>query len=143
LGSPQAIALTWATSSGGKTARAARSPVILEPFEPRFAEASSPATHRLPAHAQPLADLDVCLPLGRQKHELRALHFPMGPRVAGGAVLELGALCAAQHDLMGTASWHRAPDSPHLRSLLQAWRDFRRGALSLKVKKQKKKSRGK
>ena len=130
LGSSQATALTRVTSSGGKTARSARSPLILEPFEPRFAEASSPATHRLPAHAQPLADLDVALALGRQKHQLRALHLPMGPGVAGGAALELDALCVAQHDLVGASSGHRTPDSPPLPSLLQAWRDFRRRALS-------------
>ena len=129
MGSSQATALTRATSSGGKTARSARSPLILEPFQPRFAEASSPATHRLPAHAQPLADLDVAPALGRQKHEPRALYIPMGPRVAGDAVLQLGTLCVAQHDLVGAASGHRAPDSPPPALILQVWRDFRRRAL--------------
>ena len=123
-GSSQAIAFTRATSSGGKTARAARALQVLESFEPLVAETSSPASHRLPRHPQPLADLDVRPALGRQEHQPRPLHLPVRVGVAGRAVLELGPLDLAEHDLMGAASRHRPAISPRLSSLLQARWDF-------------------
>ena len=123
-GSSQATAFTRATSSGGKTARAARALQVLESFEPLVAETSSPASHRLPRHPQPLADLDVRPALGRQEHQPRPLHLPVRVGVAGRAVLELGPLDLAEHDLMGAASRHRPAISPRLSSLLQARWDF-------------------
>jgi hypothetical protein len=113
-GRSHAIAFTSATCSGGKTARAARALSILKSFQPPLAEASSPAADRLPAHPEPLADLDVGLALGGQQHEPGPLHLAVRARLAGGAVFELGPLVLSEHDLVGAASRHRSTGSPQL-----------------------------
>jgi hypothetical protein len=75
LGSSQAIALTWATSSGGKTARVARPRPVLQTLEALLAESSSPATDDVRGHAEALPDLHVGLPLCRVEHKLGALYL--------------------------------------------------------------------
>jgi hypothetical protein len=89
-----------------------------------FAEAFSPAPDGLARHPQLLADLGVGLALGRQQHQLGSLHLTVGAGVAGGAMLELGALRIAQVNLVGAASRHRPQESPGSSLLLQAGRDF-------------------
>lgn len=95
-GSSQATALTWATSSGGKTARPARPRFVLEPVEALLAEASSPAPHRFGRQLEAARDLNVGLALGRIEDEPGSLDDLERQRVAGGAMLELRALLVAQ-----------------------------------------------
>ncbi len=68
LGSSHATALTSATSSGGKAARATRPRSILETLESLLAEASSPVSDAVGRHVYPRGDLAVGMPLGRQQH---------------------------------------------------------------------------
>ena len=106
-GSAQAIALTRVSSSGGKTARAARPRSILEPHKPLIVEASSPASDDLRRRLQPAGDLHVRCPLGRVQDHLRPLDDLVRQCVAGHAALKLGPLLPAQDDLVGAPSRHR------------------------------------
>jgi hypothetical protein len=123
-GSSQATAFTWAISSGGKTPRAAGALQILDSLDALLAEAFSPAPDGLAAHLQALSDLGVGLTFGCHQHKLGSLHLTVGAGVAGGEVLQLGALGIAQVNLVGAASRHRPPDSLRSPLLLQAGRDF-------------------
>jgi hypothetical protein len=105
-GSSQATALTWAISSGGKTPRAAGALQILDSLDPLLAKAFSPAPDGLAAHLQAFSDLGVGLSFSRQQHKLGSLHLTVGAGVAGGEMLQLGALLVAQVDFMGAASRH-------------------------------------
>jgi len=96
--------LTWAISSGGKTPRAACALQILDPLDALFAEAFSPAPDGLAAHLQAFSDLGVGLALGGHQHQLGSLHLTMGAGIAGGQMLQLGALRVAQVNLVGAAS---------------------------------------
>ena len=130
MGSSHATALTCATSSGGKTARATDPRLIPQTLKSLFAESSSPPTDRLSAHPQTDPDLGVGLAFRRHQHELGPLHLKMGPRVAGGDVLKLDSLGLAQHHIVGAPSRHRHTSSPPSPSPLQARWDLRRAALS-------------
>jgi len=89
LGSSHAIALTWATSSGGKTARATRPRSILKTLDALEREPFSPAGDAIGGHVQARGDLAVGVPGGRQQHQLRADHDAIGQRQAGRAALQL------------------------------------------------------
>lgn len=106
MGSAQATALTLVTSSGGKTARATWPRFVLQAIEPLLAEAFSPAPDGLARHPQLLADLGVGLPVRGHQHQLCSQHLAVGAGVAGGEVLELGAILLAEGDLIGAASRH-------------------------------------
>jgi hypothetical protein len=109
LGSSHAIALTCATSRGGKTARATRALEILKPAQSPLAEASSPAPDRLARHPEPLTDLGVRQTLGRKQHQLGPLHLPVRSGVAGGAMLKLSpALAKILEGLIGNVDTERA-----------------------------------
>src|SRR5215204_6714011 len=101
LGSSHAIALTCATSSGGKTARATDPRLVPQTLKALLAESSSPPTHRLPTHPQARADLSVGLAVCRHQHQLGPLHLQMRPRVTRSDVLKLGPLGLAQEHLVG------------------------------------------
>jgi hypothetical protein len=104
--------LTWAISSGGKTPRAAGALPILDSLNALFAEAFSPTPDGLAAHLQAFSDLGVRPSLSRQQHQLGSLHLTVRAGVAGGEMLQLGALLVAQDDFVGAASRHRSRDSP-------------------------------
>jgi hypothetical protein len=114
LGSSHAIALTCATSSGGKTARATRALSVRQPLEALLAEASSPAPHDLGAQVEPASDLDVVETVRRVQDELGALHLPMRPRVAGGPVLKLAALRLAELNPIAASARHHRQSSVRL-----------------------------
>ena len=97
-GSPHASALTSATCSGGKTARAARALSILESGQPLLEEPLPPTTNDLRHRLQPPRDLRVALTVGRVQDHLRPHHHLVRQRVTGDATLQLGTLLAAQHD---------------------------------------------
>jgi len=80
--------LTWATSSGGKTARATRARSILEPFQPLLVEAFPPAANHVGVHLQAPSDLSVRCAPSRVEHELRALHPLMRECVTRRPMLE-------------------------------------------------------
>src|SRR6266540_3334700 len=105
-GSSQAIAFTWAISSGGKTARTTRPRPILEPRKPLVVEASSPASDDLRRRLQPPSDLHVRQALCGVEDHLRPLHDFVRQRVAGHAALKLGPLLAAQDDPVRAPSRH-------------------------------------
>jgi len=90
LGASHAIALTSATSSGGKTARATRPRFVLEPLEPLLAEASSPVPDAIGRHIYSSSDVAIGVPTGRQQHELGAHHDPVGQRQTRRPPLQLG-----------------------------------------------------
>jgi type VI protein secretion system component VasK len=112
LGASHAIALTSATCSGGKTARAARALSIAQPLQTLLKEASSPAADKLGQHPQASADLDVAQPISREQHKPGAKHLPMLTRVARRTVLQLASLRIAQIDLIPAAARHQPQDSP-------------------------------
>jgi hypothetical protein len=97
-GSSQAIALTSATCSGGKTARASRALLVGEPSEPLVAESSSPLTDALGRAVESLGDLGVGLPARRVEDHPRPLDLAKGPCLGASDALELFALLAAQLD---------------------------------------------
>jgi hypothetical protein len=103
--------LTWATSAGGKTARAARALAILKPFQPLVVEASSPAPDNDVVHVQAPGDLDVGEPVSGVEDELGALHQPVRQRVARRPMLELRTLLVAHNDPIAIAARHRRHDS--------------------------------
>jgi len=104
LGSSHAIALTSATCSGGEAARATHAFLVTQPIKALVVKAFSPPADKLGHHLQPPPDLNIAHPLRRVQNKLRALHFPMRPRVARRTMLELGALLLAQHDLIPAAT---------------------------------------
>jgi hypothetical protein len=94
-GSSHATALTCATSSGGKTARATHARPVLQTLQALLSEAFSPTTNDLGRHVQPPANLDVRLAVGGVEHELCTLDLLVRARVARSDVLELTALLGA------------------------------------------------
>jgi hypothetical protein len=110
-GSSHATALTCATSSGGKTARAPRAWSVLQSLQTLLGEAFSPAPDDLGGHVESSADLDIRLTISSVEHELGALDLLMRARVAGSDMLQLTTLLRAQHD-PGSRSRHRQTDSP-------------------------------
>src|SRR5829696_8631886 len=129
LGSSHAIALTCATSSGGKAARATDPRLVPQTLKALLAESSSPPTHRLPTHPQARADLSVGLAVCRHQHQLGPLHLQMRPRVTRSDMLKLGPLGLAQEHLVGAAPGHHPRSSPRRRPPLQTRWDLRRAAL--------------
>jgi hypothetical protein len=101
-GNSQAIAFTWATCSGGKTAGTARALPIVEPRQPLLEEALPPAPDHLRRRLQPARNLGVAQPLGGVQDHFRSLHHLERQRVAGHPPLKLRPLLATQHDLEGT-----------------------------------------
>jgi hypothetical protein len=89
LGSSHATAFTWATSSGGKTARTTRPRSILKTLDALSREPFSPAGDAIGGHIEARGDLAIGVPLGRQQHQLRAHHDAVGQRQAGRAAREL------------------------------------------------------
>jgi len=105
-GGSQATAFTWATSSGGKTARAAQPRSVLKPRKPLLEEASSPASDHLRVDLEACTDLHVGQPLGGVEDELGALDLLVGKRVSRGAAIQFGALLNAQDDCVAAAARH-------------------------------------
>jgi hypothetical protein len=85
LGSSHAIALTWATSSGGKTARTTRPRSILKTLDALSRELFSPARDAIGGHIEARGDLAIGVPLGRQQHQLRPHHDAVRQRQASGS----------------------------------------------------------
>jgi hypothetical protein len=88
-GNSHAIALTCATSCGGKTARATRARTILQALEALEPEPSSPLGHDLRRRVQPPGDLHVGQTLRRIEHDPRPLHHPKRRRQPTGEGLKL------------------------------------------------------
>jgi hypothetical protein len=74
-GSSHAIAVTSATCSGGKTARATRARLVLQPFQSIVEEPSSPLAHDPRGRVQPSRDLRVRHPPSGVEHDPGALHI--------------------------------------------------------------------
>ena len=77
-GSSQAIALTSATCSGGKTARAARARSVGESLETLLEEAPSPATDDPGRGVKAGGDLDVTPARGCMEHDPSPLDLAPG-----------------------------------------------------------------
>ncbi len=105
-GSSQAIALTSATCSGGKTARATRARLVLKPGEALCTESSAPLADDLGVAVEPPRDLLVLQPRGRVQDQPRALHLAPGQGRRPGAPLELGTLVSAQLDHVAAGPGH-------------------------------------
>ena len=105
-GSSQAIALTSATCSGGKTARASRARSVLQPLQTFVMEAPSPATDDPRRCVQASGDVHVAFPCGCIEDDLGALHLPPGKLLGAGDPLELQSLPLAQLDLVTGRTCH-------------------------------------
>ena len=101
-GSPQAIAFTSATSSGGKTPRTARSRSIAKTIPPLHEGAFTPQRHRPQRAVEATGNLRVRPPLGGKQHDLRAQHLTVRHRVARSAQTQLPRFLLAQLDPEGT-----------------------------------------
>jgi hypothetical protein len=66
--------LTSATCSGGKTARATRARLVLQPLQAIDGESSSPPPHQTRRGIKTRRDLGVVLPLGGIEHDPGPLH---------------------------------------------------------------------
>jgi hypothetical protein len=128
LGSSHAIALTCATSSGGKTARTTRPRSILETLDALSSEPFSPAGDAIGGHIEARGDLEIGEPLGRQQHQLRTHHHAVGQRQAARAALELTTNLGVELDRCRHSShaitFVNSPAAPSTR------RNLRRAALS-------------
>jgi hypothetical protein len=133
VGSAHAIALTCATSSGGKTARATRPRPVPQTLKALLAESSPPPADRLAAHPQPRTDLGVRHTVGGHQHQPGPLDLQMRPHVTRRDVLKLSPLGLAQDHLARTAAGHRRNSSPVPSASLQARRDLQRAALSIEA----------
>jgi hypothetical protein len=89
LGNSHAIALTCATSCGGKTARATRPRSILKTLDALNGKPFSPVRDPVGRHVHPRSDLTIGAPVGGQQHQLRADHNPIGQRQAARPPLKL------------------------------------------------------
>jgi hypothetical protein len=111
LGNSHAIALTWATSSGGKTARAPHPRPIPQTLEALFAESSPPPADSFATQPQPSTNLGVGQAFSGHQHQLGALDLQMRARVTRRDVPELRPLSITQHHLVGTATRHQPTNS--------------------------------
>jgi len=98
LGSSQAIAVTSATCSGGKTARATRALLVFEALEALLAESSPPLADALGGAVQALGDPPVGLALGGVEDHPRPLNLAEGLGLGASDALELVALHLVQLD---------------------------------------------
>jgi hypothetical protein len=88
-GSSQAIALTSATCSGGKTARATRARPVPEPVEAILKKAPSPLPHDPRRGVKPNGDLGVGQPVGGIERDARALDLAPRPLLSASDALQL------------------------------------------------------
>jgi len=112
LGSSHAIALTCATSSGGKTTRAPRAWPVLQTVQTLLGEAFSPATDDIRMHIQTPTDLDIRLAISGVEHKLGALDLQVRARVARSDMLKLTTLPCAQHDPRSRPRHHHQDSRP-------------------------------
>jgi hypothetical protein len=108
-GSSQAIALTSATCSGGKTPRTARARFVGKSLETTLAKPRSPAADDLWMAVEPGSDLRVLRALGGIEDHPRPLHLTPGRRHRPRPPLKLNALLAAQLDHMAAPPRHDHP----------------------------------
>jgi hypothetical protein len=99
LGSSQAIALTSATCSGGKTTRAPRALAVLESPEARCAESSAPLADALRGAVQTLGDPAVGSAGRAVEDHPRSLDLAERASLRSSETLKLVALLLAQLDL--------------------------------------------
>jgi hypothetical protein len=111
-GSSHATALTCATSSGGKTTRAARAWSVLQTLQALLSEAFSPTPDDIRIHIQTPTDLDIRLAISGVEHKLGALDLLMRARVARSDMLKLTALLCAQHDPRSRPRHHHRDSRP-------------------------------
>jgi hypothetical protein len=116
-GSSHAIALTCATSSGGKTTRAPRAWSVLQTLQVLLGEAFSPPPDDIRIHIQPPTNLDIRLTISGVEHELRTLNLLKGARVARSDMLKLTTLPCAQDDPRSRPRHHHK-DSRQIKQLL-------------------------
>jgi hypothetical protein len=74
-GNSHATALTSATCSGGKTARATRALLVLQPLDSLLGEPSSPLAHDPRRGVQARSDLAIIQTIGGIHHDPRTLHL--------------------------------------------------------------------
>jgi hypothetical protein len=106
-GSSQAIALTSAICCGGKTARATRARLVLEPFQPIIKEPSSPLPHDPGGGVQPDRDLGVRDTARRVEHDPRALHVLERQLLRPRTPRQLNALFLGERDPVLRRACHR------------------------------------
>src|ERR671922_780355 len=106
-GSSQAIALTWATCSGGKTARATRARLVDEPPETIGGESSSPAPDTARRGVEPARDLGVGHPSRGVEHDPRPLHVLERQLLGPGAALQHPELLVGELDPISGRACHR------------------------------------
>jgi len=118
-GSSHAIALTSATCSGGKTARATRARLVLKSVQALLGEPSSPLADDPRRRVEARRDVGVVQTLNCVKHDPCALNLlprtllsPRGPD-------QLGALLLAEFDPVTSRARHRKEDSTHPPRFLQ------------------------
>ena len=106
-GSSHAIALTSATCSGGKTARATRARLVLQTLKTLLGEPSSPPADQSRRGIKPPGDLRVRHPVRSVEHDPSALHILKRKLLRASATLELRALLIAELDPVTTWTRHR------------------------------------
>jgi hypothetical protein len=107
MGSSHAIALTSATCSGGKTARATRARLVLQTLKTLLGEPSSPPADQSRRGIKPPGDLRVRHPVRSVEHDPSALHILKRKLLRASATLELRALLIAELDPVTTWTRHR------------------------------------
>src|SRR3954469_5193600 len=106
-GKSHAIALTSATCSGGKTARATRARLVLQALKTLLGEPSSPTPDQPRRRVQPRGDLCVRHALHRVQHDPRALHLLEGQLLRPCRALEHGTLVLGELDPVTRRARHR------------------------------------
>src|SRR3954454_7643016 len=121
-GNSHAIALTSATCSGGKTARATRARLVLQTLQALLGESSSPLAHDPGRGVQPRRYLGVVKTLSGIEHDPRPLHITKRHRLRARHPLKLAALLIAELDPVTRRARHDDQHSPRPPRLLQSFR---------------------
>jgi hypothetical protein len=95
-GNSRAIAFTSATCSGGKTARATRARLVLQPLKTVLGEPSSPTPDQPRRSIQPCGDLGVMQTISGIEHDPRPLHLLEGQLLRPGSALKHDPLVIAE-----------------------------------------------
>src|SRR4051812_8163162 len=118
-GNSQAIALTSATCSGGKTARATRTRLVLQPLKAPLGESSPPAPDQTRRRVEPRRDLRVGHTIRGVEHDPRPLHLLERQLLRPSRPLKHTPLIAGKLNPMPGPTRHRYITSPAQPRLLQ------------------------
>jgi hypothetical protein len=87
-GNSQARALTWTTTSGGKSSGTARARTLVEAGQAFIEEAFAPQADDVSADGQRGRNLVIAEALGRGQHDAGAEHLTVWQRILAGETLE-------------------------------------------------------